>query len=619
MPPRWRHAGSAALLLWLLLLLLVPQARAAETTVLELRAATVTSTVDGVTRSESLALPYHWDRRHGGRPGQATLELSFSLPAAPAVPWGIYLPRVGNRFELRVNGTLLQVSGDLARGNSADYAKAPIFIAVPGALLRAGDNRITVRIGADSGRRAGLSPLTVGPAALLRGSGYFASAYAWRFTGSVLLCAFSILVGGIALALWLTQVDNIAADGARREGIYLWAALAEFCWALRVGDAVVPQPPLPWAAWGTLMTACFSGWAASAVMFCHHVAGWQRHASYRWMRWAVSGVFTVPVVVTWFALSAARPQWLTYWLAIEIALLLLFVSGFVWAAWRRPNAARILVVAVVLATVAAGVRDWFVIRVSDAYGDTTWVRYVSVFFGLALLAILVMRFRSVSTQARELLATLASRLAQREAELADIYRQLEQVAREQARKQERERILADMHDGVGAHLSSAIRQLQSGRAEPGELLATLRDSLDQLKLSIDAVRLPPGDVGALLATLRYRLEPRFAPLGLAFDWAVDELPPLARLDEQAMRLLQYLLFEAISNVLQHAHASVLRIEAAMHGPVLRLALIDNGRGFDASRPPRALAERAQALGARLAVESRAGRTAVTLEFDANAK
>jgi signal transduction histidine kinase len=169
---------------------------------------------------------------------------------------------------------------------------------------------------------------------------------------------------------------------------------------------------------------------------------------------------------------------------------------------------------------------------------------------------------------------------------------------------------------VGAHLSAAIRQLQSGQTEPDELLVLLRDSLDQLKLSIDSIRLPPGDVGALLAALRHRLEPRFAALGLALEWAVDELPPLARLDDQAMRLLQYLLFEAISNVLQHAHASVLRVEAAMRGAVLHLALADNGRGYDAARPPRALAERARALGARLTVESRPGRTVVQLEIDA---
>ncbi|RYF40187.1 MAG: histidine kinase, partial [Comamonadaceae bacterium] len=181
---------------------------------------------------------------------------------------------------------------------------------------------------------------------------------------------------------------------------------------------------------------------------------------------------------------------------------------------------------------------------------------------------------------------------------------------------ERERILRDMHDGVGSHISAAIRQLQSGQASDAELLRTLRDSLDQLKISIDSIHLPVGDVGALMAGLRYRMEPRFTASGVALEWAMDDLRPLSGLDGPAMRQLQFLLFEAISNVLQHAHASVLRIEAAMvAGPVLRVSVIDNGQGFDAERiTPRALSERARAIGAGLTVQSRPGCTVVRIEF-----
>ena len=42
------------------------------------------------------------------------------------------------------------------------------------------------------------------------------------------------------------------------------------------------------------------------------------------------------------------------------------------------------------------------------------------------------------------------------------------------------------------------------------MAATLRESLDHLKLSIDAMNLPGGDVNALLASLRYRLQRRIA-------------------------------------------------------------------------------------------------------------
>ena len=120
-------------------------------------------------------------------------------------------------------------------------------------------------------------------------------------------------------------------------------------------------------------------------------------------------------------------------------------------------------------------------------------------FGLTLGYIVVTRFRSASAQARDLMRTLGARVAQKEGELQASYTKLEQLAREQERTAERARILRDMHDGVGAHISSAIRQLQSGRASNADVLLTLRDSLDQLKLSIDAMNLPPGDVTACAA------------------------------------------------------------------------------------------------------------------------
>jgi hypothetical protein len=100
---------------------------------------------------------------------------------------------------------------------------------------------------------------------------------------------------------------------------------------------------------------------------------------------------------------------------------------------------------------------------------------------------------------------VAARIAERELNSSCL--RLEVLAREQERTVERTRILRDMRDmrdGVGSHISVAIRPLQSGRASEADVLQTLRDSLDQLKLTIDAMHLPPGDVTALLANLRHR-------------------------------------------------------------------------------------------------------------------
>jgi len=101
------------------------------------------------------------------------------------------------------------------------------------------------------------------------------------------------------------------------------------------------------------------------------------------------------------------------------------------------------------------------------------------------------------------------------------------------------------------------------------------------------MNLSPGDITALLANLRYRLEPRFKASDIELQWDVDLLPPLAWLDDKAMRHLQFMVFEALSNVLQHAHATQLRIElrATPQGGA-RLRVLDNGCGFEPDRVKR---------------------------------
>jgi signal transduction histidine kinase len=77
-----------------------------------------------------------------------------------------------------------------------------------------------------------------------------------------------------------------------------------------------------------------------------------------------------------------------------------------------------------------------------------------------------------------------------------------------------------------------------------------------------------------------------------------------------------MLFEALSNVLQHAQARVLRIEAFANGSGALLRIIDDGRGFDVGQPLRkglrSMHERATAIGAKLAIQSRPGRTSVEI-------
>ena len=559
-----------------------------------------------------VALPFSWDRVRQGVAGEALLDLTFRLTQIPAEPYALHFSRVGNRAEIWLNGVLLSRFGE----PDAYYAKSPQYVLVPAQLLRQ-DNVLRVHLWADPGRRGGLAPVIVGPEKEVRRR--YHQAYRWAVQGPLTVAAFSLLVGLTSLALWMTQVEAGPGGQPQRPRLYLWAGLSEILWSLRLVDVALIAPPLPWPYWGVLQVVAYAGWFCGAALFCHHVMGWHVHASMKWVRGVVAMVFVSSVPVAWLALAQVVPRMLLWWYGMVIVLFAGYALAYVVSALRQRRAEPLMAAAAGAFNVVVGMRDWWVLRPGDLSGELPWMRYSSLLFGLALFCIVIMRFRVASAQARDLMATLAARVWEKEQALAQSYRELEQMAREQERVAERGRILSDMHDGVGSHISAAIHQLQSGRAMDGELLQTLRDSLDHLKLSIDAMNLPAGDLNALLAGLRYRLEPRLRASGISLEWHVDLLEPLSWLDGRAMRHLQFMVFEGVSNVLQHARAQTLRIElqATPEGGAI-LGLIDDGLGFTVDRDPsrglRTLRLRARSLGANLEVRSQPGRTEILLRL-----
>jgi len=570
-------------------------------------------TVQGQTTRKQVRLPYVWDREHPAQSGLAVFEITFALPNLPAEPYGLTIPKISNGYAVYLNGVLLDRFGDLTFHDRGD-AKLPRLIAVPPEVLQA-TNVLRLLVGADVGRQGGLSPVTLAPMALARAA--YTPIWRWRVLGPQVVTIFSALIGLIGLLLWLTQPITRPDGSVGRDVVYLYGALAEWFWVFRVADAVLESPPLPLPWWSVLSALSLWGWSSFTVLFCIEVVGWGQSSRVpgvrRWL--AVLGLLGLGAAVA--ARVHGWPLALTVWYGLLGLTFLLFSLAVVRQALQRgaPLDARLLAFAI-LFNVLIGLLDLYQLRVSPSMDGRTSLYYSSVLFGLVAGLVVLRRFSAVSRQAQQLMSNLNSLVKQKEQELSSSYQRLAQGAQEQARSGERSRMLRDMHDGVGSHISTAIRQLQSGKASGEEVLQTLRDALDQLKLSIDAMNLPPGDITALLANLRYRLEPRLKACGIELEWAVEMLSPLARLDSGAMRQLQFMLFEAISNVMQHARASRLRVEAQQTAQGVRIGVVDNGCGFDADQTPRRglrlMQERATAIGAQLQVHSRAGQTGLAI-------
>lgn len=608
MPLRLAAPVRLACLLCALLVLWLGAASGARAAALQLTQARATIEIDGQVRSLEATLPYSWDWWHRGSRGHADFWISLPLREIPQEPWLLYFLRLGNAYEVRLNGALLDGKGDMDGFDKGDYGQVPRLITIPVGLLKL-DNTIHVRLRADASRRAGLAGPWVGPDEDVLP--LYDEEYLQRVTGTRVIVIICLLVGTMALGLWWTQVNPAQPQGRQRDPLYLFAALAEYSWGLRVGGVLLESPPLPRLWWDVLSIESLGIWVGAMLMFSGLAAGWRGRAAMTRLQWALVAVLVAG------PLCAVEAQWghgwlLTLWYAGIGAIAIPFICSYCWTAVRGGNLLHRLIAAALVLNVLVGVRDWIVFRIQMTMGGNTLMRYSSLVFGLALAYIVLTRFRDANAQVGRLLSTMASQVAAKEQELQASYERLAQLAREQERISERTRILRDLHDGVGSHISAAIRQLQSGKASNKDVLQTLRDSLEHLKLSIDAMHLPAGDVTALLANLRYRLESKLAAAGIELFWEVDLIEPLERLDDAGLRHLQFMVLELLSNVLQHAQASQLRIEAGARGAQVLIRIADNGVGYDTARPMRkgllALHERARAIGATLAIRSRPGET-----------
>jgi len=621
--------AKSLLKVWVRLLVLIGVASAvlsASAQLVEPRNARVTvlpkDGAEAIIRQETL--PFRWDRQFPGMAGHATLEMEFMLAEVPREPYGLYLAKVSNAYAVHINGFLLDQYGDMEVPRSSD-TKQPRYIAIPAGILNR-QNQLRIDLRADPGRQPGVSRVVVGPTDVVRALHH--ERWKVRYLGPLTVAVFSALVGLIGLLLWSTQ-DKKAVDGSPgRDVLYLYGALAEFFWVFRVTCTLVEIPPVPSQWWDSASSLSLAAWGSFTVLFAVHLVGWNtsRPRMLRFLQYLLVSLMFAGCIASALAWRYGLSWLLTLWYGVLGMVFLYFGAKFVAHAFTA-SASRLsrLLASAIVVNVLSGLVDLYNLRIAPGDADSSTLYYTSVLFGAVSLVVVITRFRAATAQAHHLMATLTERVSEKERELNSSFQRLETLAREQERTRERTRILRDMHDGVGAHISAAIRQLQSGQTSNDLVLLTLRDSLDQLKLSIDAMNLAPGDITALLANVRYRLGSRFSAMHLELQWAVEELPTLAYLDAAAMRQLQFIVFEALSNVMQHARATTLRLEAAVEpsagDPDLSevcVRISDNGVGFEVRGAGRrglaTMGERARAIGARLAISSQPGATVVELRF-----
>lgn len=279
-----------------------------------------------------------------------------------------------------------------------------------------------------------------------------------------------------------------------------------------------------------------------------------------------------------------------------------------WQSWQAASRQGMALALVLLGSTWFGV--WDILLQNNLVDIESYfvVPYGEIVVIVAFTHAVGARYLGAMRAAERANLVLSERLAAREADLATSYARLREIEARELIHTERQRLMEDMHDGVGSSLLGALRLVEAGRRDDIDIALILKTCIDDLKLAIDSMEPVETDLLLLLGTLRFRLAPRLEDSGIRLNWLVQDLPPLEWIDQRSGLHVLRILQEGFTNIMKHAAASVVTVATRTDGDDVVVTLSDNGRGFDpaaavAGRGLGNMRRRAAALGGEITLNS----------------
>ncbi len=542
----------------------------------------------GASRQSRLPTPY-WVR------------FAFQLSATPSGDYGVYLPHLQPRAAVFLNGTYLGASEDFEASQS-DTWNYPLYIPAPAALLRRGANDLLVEVLANAGAASELGPVWVGRRASLYPR--YEKRLWLQVIGVEVVSVLVGLIGALVAVLWIRR---------RSEMVFGLFALSCGLWIVRNAQFFVVDTYSRFY-FGVVTDAALFWLAAVLYTLCFRVLG-RRYPRIEAALCAYAAFATLAMLVGGpthkFAVTALG-------FAALVPASPIFQIYLTWETLRFPSVLRFLLWLAAIVSSAAGAYDFSLMVEWIPPPAAFLMPYSALFYALTVGWALIDGFVKSHNEYEQLNAALEARVRERESALAIHYARAAELEREQVIAGERERILRDMHDGLGSHLISARRLIEKGGQSREQIGALLGDAMDELRIAIDSMKPSAGDLLLMLGNLRYRLEPRLNAAGINLHWDVSDTLAIEPLGPAEVTEMTRIVQEVCTNAIKHSHATEmsLAVQCPDRGTV-QLTIADNGCGYDPATVRlgeglKNMQKRARTIGAPLEITSRPGETRVTL-------
>jgi hypothetical protein len=489
-----------------------------------------------------------------------------------------------------------------------DATKTMRMVTLPADLLHADQpNELRVDVTVQAQRLGGLSVLRYGPADAIED--LLDDQVLWRDLAMLVFAAGLVGMASLTAVLWWRQ----------RDPFHGWFSLAAILGVVRVLDRAWPDVPVPWPLLGIVVTI---GYIAHILWMCRFALIAVGPVP-RVLDRAIDAALLLYALLATLAFTCGWPRLMTLGFVLIPLLGLATLATVARAAWRQRSARAWVLAAAIGGALAAGTHDVLLVRVAGASGlSNTYIQHAMFAFVVIMTWFIAERYNRSVANFHALTVDLSRRVDERERQLREAFESLREQQHTQSVSNERQRIMREIHDGVGSQLVGLLNMVTRTGADPAALRDQVQMALDEMRMAVDSLQPAHDDLATLLATLRYRLQSRLQAAGIEVVWDVGELPDLQQLSPHAALHVQRILLEAFTNVLKHARASQVTVQISWRegfsddATLVLLRIADNGVGLGTDAPAREsqahgrglnnMRTRAAAIGASLRVEPSAG-------------
>lgn len=497
--------------------------------------------IDDELNRQTVALPHRW-RKQDASQNQANYLLAFDLQELPAEPLYIFIPNLKRHMQASLNGEFFFDSS-----NRVSWAGPLMQITglglLPSQQLRKGSNQLTITLQTAHPLPSQLSEIYLGTKAEI--VPYFKQ----RVWVNERLLAMSY-----AVQLLLT-VGLLAAYSFRpQDTIFAWLGLTVGLSSTFGAGLLVDVIPSMISLYPFVFLLGPSIGIGS-ILFALSLNRLNEPSYLKITLFISPAILYAITLIT----NITIPQ-----IAVAIAIPSLII-GFIVATgiiavqairWRRIESRLIL-------------GPWFLIAVYMVHdlvmsiglvSGTSFTNHsVRTLIIVFIVIILMQRLSSSLNTIDRNEEVLHHRLEEQKNTMGETFAKQSVAIKQSTIETERQRLISDLHDGMGGHLVSILALAENPQTDKSEVQQVAQKALNDLRMVIYSLDIDGGDLSYALALYRQQIDPVLNNLGIETRWSLLNLPEISETGPSNVLSVLRILQEALTNAQKHGIPKLITI------------------------------------------------------------